>query len=218
VRFPSLTEADRLSHSWGNLNAAGETKRVLTTSVGFVFACIGNVSIIPTASLTPADRPLQIVGPQVYLAHERPYYRTGLYVDIGCWACLCLMSLLMATHLHRLNKKQERRRIAAGFVGKSVDTSILTLADAAEAKKMRSDEKMGQSSVEEVKTEDTTDMENMFFHYVSAFTVALLACSTSADIAFCVGHLAGYLAIRLPKVYRIRDHPLKGDLAILSWK
>jgi hypothetical protein len=136
---------------------------------------------------------LQIVGPQVYLAHERPYYRTGLYVDIGCWACLCLMSLLMAAHLHQLNKKQERRRIAAGFVEKSVDTSILTLADAAEAEKLQVAEKVGQGNREEVKTVDTTDMENMFFHYVSCFALALLVLYfTNADIAFHVGYLAGF--------------------------
>jgi hypothetical protein len=99
----------------------------------------------------------------------------------------------MAAHLHRLNKKQERRRITAGFVGKSVDTSILTLADAAEAEKMRSGEKVGQGNTEEVETEDTTDMENMFFHYVSCFALALLVrYSTNADIAFHVGYLAGF--------------------------
>jgi hypothetical protein len=48
----------------------------------------------------------------------------------------------------------------------------LTIADAAE--KMRSGEKVGQGYAEEVKRADTTDMENMFFHYVSV----LRACFT----------------------------------------
>jgi hypothetical protein len=80
----------------------------------------------------------------------------------------------MAAHLHRLNKKQERRRIAAGCVGKSIDMSILTLEEAAEASKRQLGEKEAREVTELVETEDTTDMENMFFHYVSV----LRACFT----------------------------------------
>lgn len=83
------------------------------------------------------------------------------------------MSLVMAVHLHRLNKKQQRRRTAAGCTGKLVDTSILTLEDAAKANRMRSSEK-GETEVSaDFESKDMTDMENMFFHYAS---VSLWPC------------------------------------------
>ncbi|KAI5449351.1 hypothetical protein NCC49_004756 [Naganishia albida] len=144
----TLSVINPLLLSWGNLNAAGHTKRVVTTSISFVFSCIGN-----------------IVGPQVYLARERPYYRTGLYVDISCWSCLCLASFVMAGHLKRLNKKQELRRIAAGRVGKMKDLSIMAVKEAAAYREvMRAEGASSEAGLKE--QEDRTDMENMDFHYV----------------------------------------------------
>lgn len=150
------------------MNAAGHTKRVVTTSIGFVFACIGNVR--STSDFLPARwtslRSLQIVGPQVYLARERPYYRTGLYVDISCWSCLCLASFLMAAHLKRLNKKQELRRIAAGRVGKVKDVSIMRIEEAKAYREAMRVEGVAEEKLAE-EGNDMTDMENMDFHYVS---------------------------------------------------
>lgn len=109
----------------------------------------------------------QIVGPQVYLARERPYYRTGLHVDISCWSCLCLASFLMAAHLKRLNKKQELRRIAAGRVGKVKDVSIMRIEEAKAYREAMKAEGVREAGGEEADNEDMTDMENMDFHYVS---------------------------------------------------
>jgi hypothetical protein len=103
-----------------------------------------------------------IVGPLLAYA-----VGTGLYVDIACWSSLCVMSFVMALHLHRLNKKQERRRIAAGWIGKLVDTSILTVKEAAETQKRVSGEKGEVKDLPVTQTEDMTDMENVDFHYVS---------------------------------------------------
>lgn len=77
------------------------------------------------------------------------------------------MSFVMAFHLHRLNKKQERRRIATGRTAKLVDTSILTLKEAAKAHQTLSGQKAEIKDTPDVKAEDLTDMQNMDFHYVS---------------------------------------------------
>jgi len=69
--------------SWCSLNAAGTTKRVVTTTTMFGALTIGN-----------------IVGPQVYLAKQAPYYKTGLYVDIGCWSIEFLLIISMGQYLH----------------------------------------------------------------------------------------------------------------------
>jgi hypothetical protein len=39
-------------YSWANLNAAGTTKRVVTTAALFMGQCIGNVSFDPYFGLT----------------------------------------------------------------------------------------------------------------------------------------------------------------------
>jgi hypothetical protein len=77
------------------------------------------------------------------------------------------MSFVMAFHLHRLNKKQGRRRIAAGRIGRLVDTSILTVKEAAAHKNMLAEKGEGNDKPD-TQAEDMTDMENMDFHYVSA--------------------------------------------------
>ncbi|KAJ9119024.1 hypothetical protein QFC22_003513 [Naganishia vaughanmartiniae] len=137
--------------SWGNLNAAGRTKMVITTSLGFAFACLGN-----------------IIGPQVYLSREKPYYRTGLYVDIGCWCCISMMCFVMARYLAHLNKVQEMKRVSTGQRGNSQDTSIMSLKEAAAYKaNLRTTIIEENPQGEEAnKMDDLTDNENVNFHYV----------------------------------------------------
>lgn len=74
---------------------------------------------------------MQIVGPQVYLAKEAPYYHTGLYVDIGCWSTLFLLSASMGMYLKYLNRKKRDQRIALGLPGDLEDMSIMTTEEAA---------------------------------------------------------------------------------------
>jgi hypothetical protein len=131
--------ATALLYTWANLNAAGSTKRVVTTAIMFVFQCVGNVS--PPASsrsavrylvLTPSFLALmQIIGPQVYLAKENPYYFTGLKVDIACWACLFVLILTQAAYLTYLNKKKEKQRAALGLPTDLKDISLMSSAEAA---------------------------------------------------------------------------------------
>jgi hypothetical protein len=66
----------------------------------------------------------------VYLARESPVYRTGLIVDIGCWAVLCCTVLTMGWYLTHLNRKQRQRRIDMGLPGDLKDMSIMTLEEA----------------------------------------------------------------------------------------
>lgn len=113
----------------------------------------------------------QIVGPQVYIAREGPCYRTGLLVDIACWSCLIVMSFGMALYLEHLNKRQYRRRTAAGRMGNVEDMSIMTVKEAS-AYKERLKEAMKIEGVEDVELlrdglKDLTDIENMDFLYVS---------------------------------------------------
>jgi hypothetical protein len=78
-----------------------------------------------------ADKSLQMVGPQVYFDSEAPYYRTGLYVDIGCWSVLVLLCIAMFFHLRRLNRRQAIRRREVGLPEDLKDISIMTIDEAA---------------------------------------------------------------------------------------
>lgn len=133
VRFSLCATA--LLYTWANLNAAGSTKRVVTTAIMFVFQCVGNVS--PLASDRVSVRYIsflalmQIIGPQVYLAKENPYYFTGLKVDIACWACLFVLILTQAAYLTYLNKKKEKQRAALGLPTDLKDISLMSSAEAA---------------------------------------------------------------------------------------
>jgi hypothetical protein len=139
--------------SWCNLNAAGTTKRVVTTAMMFGALTVGNV-----------------VGPQVYLAKEAPFYHTGLYVDIGCWCVEFILVIAMGFHLRRLNRKQEARRVAMGLPANIKDMSIMTTeeADAYRLELAGMLERSGydMAKFNEHAFEDMTDFENPMFQYV----------------------------------------------------
>ncbi|GFZ48430.1 LOW QUALITY PROTEIN: hypothetical protein JCM24511_06178 [Saitozyma sp. JCM 24511] len=99
--------------SWCNLNAGGTTKRVVTTATMFAANIVGN-----------------IIGPQVYLANQAPYYFTGLYTDIACWCLEVVLCVSMAFYLRHLNKKQATRRFALGLPGEIKDMTIMPPAEA----------------------------------------------------------------------------------------
>jgi len=148
--YPALQP---LLYSWANLNAAGTTKRVVTTACLFVGQCVGN-----------------IVGPQVYLAKEAPYYHTGLYVDIGCWSVLWVLCITMGMYLKYLNRKQSIRRVALGLPADLKDISIMTTEEA-QLYRIGLIERMRGSGIEEADLfnnafEDMTDFNNPAFMYV----------------------------------------------------
>ncbi|WVW79035.1 hypothetical protein I302_100998 [Kwoniella bestiolae CBS 10118] len=139
--------------SWCNLNAAGTTKRVVTTATMFGALTIGNV-----------------IGPQVYLAREAPYYHTGLYVDIACWCVEFILVVSMGFHLRRLNRKQEARRVAMGLPANLKDISIMSTAEA-DAYKIELEQMMAAAGVNrdllnQNSFDDMTDFENPMFMYV----------------------------------------------------
>lgn len=139
-----------LLYGWAQLNAAGTTKRTITIAVLFVGQCIGN-----------------IIGPQVYLAREKPVYRTGLAVDIACWGGLVVAILTMAAYLKYLNKQQEKRRIAAGRAPGAIDLSILSSEEASKHREALRAEALSRGYVlNEEAFDDMTDKQNMDFHYV----------------------------------------------------
>lgn len=105
----------------------------------------------------------QIVGPQVYLVKEAPVYRTGLIVDMACWACLFCLALFMGYWLRHLNNKQRDKRIALGLPGDIKDMSIMTL-DEAQAYKAELTEMLRVSGFDETRLyenafDDMTDFE-----------------------------------------------------------
>ncbi|KAI9631709.1 major facilitator superfamily domain-containing protein [Dioszegia hungarica] len=139
--------------SWCNLNAAGTTKRVVTTATMFAALTIGNT-----------------VGPQVYLASEAPQYPTGLYVDIGCWCVLELLIIWMGFYLARLNRSQEAKRVALGLPADIKDMSIMSTAEA-DAYKVELAEMMRRAGMDYGKAtegsfDDLTDRQNPHFQYV----------------------------------------------------
>ncbi|RSH92558.1 hypothetical protein EHS25_008003 [Saitozyma podzolica] len=148
-----LAALQPLLYSWANLNAAGTTKRVVTTATMFVFQCVGNV-----------------VGPQVYLTREAPYYHTGLYVDIACWSILFVLVLTMGAYLAFLNRRKAHQRAALGLPADLKDMSIMNQAEAAQYK-IELTERLRAQGFDETKLyeaafDDMTDFENPTFMYV----------------------------------------------------
>ena len=149
----TLIVSEPLLISWCNLNAAGTTKRVVTTATMFGALTVGN-----------------IVGPQVYLKREAPVYLTGLYVDIACWSIEFLLVVLMGFYLGRLNKRQEAKRIAMGMPANIKDISIMSTAEA-DAYKLELAQQMRNSGFDmshfnENAFDDLTDFQNPSFMYV----------------------------------------------------
>jgi len=142
-----------LMYAWSNLNAAGTTKRVVTISLIYVGQCVGNT-----------------IGPQVFLAKEAPYYRTGLLTCIGSWCGLFITCATMGFYLKYLNRRQERRRVALGLPAKLEDMSIMSTDDAtayrASLTQTLLEQGFDESKLFEGAFDDLTDLENPIFMYV----------------------------------------------------
>jgi len=94
--------------SWAFANTAGHTKKTATTGCLYIGLCVGN-----------------IVGPQLYLEAEKPYYHTGL---TGNLVFLCILAgtvIAQAAYLHYLNIQNAKRRKAAGKAGPAIDYSLV---------------------------------------------------------------------------------------------
>ncbi|WVQ65513.1 uncharacterized protein L199_003689 [Kwoniella botswanensis] len=149
----TLAGIQPLLYSWANLNQAGSTKRVVVFATMFVAQCTGN-----------------IVGPQVYLTREAPYYHTGLYVNIGCWSVLFCLIVFMRFYLSYLNKKQVERRVALGLPADLKDMSIMSYNELeqykAELAAQMTAAGLDATKLYENAFDDMTDYENPYFIYV----------------------------------------------------
>ena len=117
-----------------------------------------------------------VVGPQVYLAAEKPYYYTGLYVDIGCWCVLEILVVSMGFYLSYLNRQQEAKRVAMGLPANIKDMSIMTNEEA-EAYKVELAEMMRRAGMDISKATEGS------FDDLTDVSQACQVARTSADIA-----------------------------------
>jgi hypothetical protein len=65
-----------------------------------------------------------IIGPQLYTTPEAPYYRRGLTANLAVLSALAALVVVQGFYLNYLNKRNIRRRIAAGKSGNMVDYSL----------------------------------------------------------------------------------------------
>jgi hypothetical protein len=104
-----------------------------------------------------------IVGPQLYFAREAPYYKTGLYCDIGCWCMEFILVVSMGFYLRRLNRRQEVRRVALGLPANMKDMTLMTTAEAnaykVELAEMMRAGGMSMDRLNENAFDDMTDFE-----------------------------------------------------------
>lgn len=136
--YPGVTP---LVYSFSAANTAGETKKKVTTGWLFMWQCAGN-----------------IVGPQLYTTAEAPLYRRGLLSNLALFVVLIGLYAVQVTYLFFLNKKQERRRVAAGKIAKIQDKSMQKV-------QVRTKDEMDAPQADHA-FDDLTDFENEDFVYV----------------------------------------------------
>ena len=89
-----------------------------------------------------------------------------------CWSTLGIFACITAAYLHYLNRRQAARRRALGKTAAVVDTSILSIKDAAKARAERDKHAIEkeESNEKEVTNDqafdDLTDWQNEDFVYV----------------------------------------------------
>lgn len=106
----------------------------------------------------------------MYLVREKPYYHTGLYIDIACWCIELILVISMGLYLGYLNRKQEARRVAMGLPANIKDISLMD-AKEGEAYRLELDEILRNAGFDrnhfnEQAFDDITDFENPWFMYV----------------------------------------------------
>ena len=92
----------------------------------------------------------------------KPRYTPGLVTDLVCWIVLAVLAAVTGAYLHYLNRQQAAKRLRKGKTAAIVDTSILTIEEAARARQMN--EKAGETNDQAF--DDLTDFQNEDFVYV----------------------------------------------------
>lgn len=97
----------------------------------YIGLCVGNI-VGPQVRALPPTRALArgradaCALPQLYKTSESPYYKTGL---TGNLIILCILSGFIAIttlYLQILNKRNIKRRQAAGKTGQNIDYSLVS--------------------------------------------------------------------------------------------
>lgn len=137
--------------SWQAVNTAGHSKKTATTAFVAMGQSAGNV-----------------VGPLLFQSNQAPYYHSGLQAILAIICIFCGLVVLVTLNLWRLNKRNARRRVAAGKPEHIVDYSMLSKEEAVTARaKELQDEKMGLGiATGQNAFEDLTDQQNDEFIYV----------------------------------------------------
>lgn len=129
--------------SWAISYTGGATKKAVVMAIYNIGSSAGN-----------------IVGPFLFEAKDKPYYKKGLGIVLGMFGALFLLVLLQIFTLTFLNKRNADKREAAGLPRNIVDRSMMTRAE---------EEAAGQHEAHDVKDDsedDITDMKNIKFVYV----------------------------------------------------
>lgn len=109
-----------------------------------------------------------MVGPQLYLSREGPYYRTGLTANMVLLVIMFVFTGVQVVHLAYLNKRNAKRRLAAGKTGRHVDYSLVDSSKWAAMKSANKTEGEEGAQEEQGNTqafEDLTDKQNDEFIY-----------------------------------------------------
>jgi ACS family allantoate permease-like MFS transporter len=91
--FGAYAAAFPLSLSMIASDVAGYTKKTVVSGILFLAYCAGNIS-----------------GPQLFLAKEAPYYRTGCKVYIICLSLSILTIMVLRQYMDWENKRRDREQ------------------------------------------------------------------------------------------------------------
>ncbi|RSH80114.1 hypothetical protein EHS25_007316 [Saitozyma podzolica] len=135
--------------SWTFANTAGHTKKTTTTGMLYMGLTVGN-----------------IVGPQLY--KQAPYYREGLTANLIVLCILFGTIILQTFYLALLNKRNVKRRRAAGKTGAHYDYSLESSSHWAKLRERQQEAMVAEGHQETYNAQafmDLTDLQNEDFVY-----------------------------------------------------
>ncbi|ORY23946.1 major facilitator superfamily transporter [Naematelia encephala] len=146
--------------AWFGNNTAGSSRRTATTGFAVMGQSLGNV-----------------VGPMLFTSNSAPYYHSGLRDLLIVFCLFTGMVCVTVFWLWTLNKRNERRRVAAGKPAKLPDFSMMTSDEAERTRAQMETERQAKIAAGEIDEkhvfragehafEDQTDLENDEFVYV----------------------------------------------------
>ncbi|KDR78707.1 hypothetical protein GALMADRAFT_63756 [Galerina marginata CBS 339.88] len=129
--------------NWQSSNVAGHSKKSTTTGFMLMGSFTGS-----------------IIGPLLFTTKDSPNYHKGVVSMLVCFSTSSFLVLFTAAYLRHLNAMNRKRRVFRGKVGKIVDYSMLSTANA-EKRRMEENESSGGVVVTGVGAfDDLTDLDN----------------------------------------------------------